>query len=434
MKVRTGWMATCLVAVAAMGFAQESEESEGVEEAMQEVSAAVQDKAVPVPATQPVESAKEAEKRESDGYSAMLDKFLAASDENPEVIFHICRNVSAETLRRLLENFLTPAGTVSRSDEEDMIVVSDVPSRLPQIKQILEAADRPVPQVLVEARIVEVEVSDGLDKDIELGFANMGNEAALADVAKSLFVPGFSAAPESSMGAGGSKASTGRLWTYLGNEDAKMWGLINFLASKGRARLLSSPNLAIRRGADGNIMTGEKVPISTLTWNGNTSSESYRFENVGVKLIVRPVMINGSRIRVRVSPEVSNITREYIGQNGSRVPYIGVRSATTELEANAGEMVVIGGLLRDELRTTERRVPYLASIPLLGWFFRSDKNETITSQLVIFLTMRLIEPGNPGQYEALQSGKVPTEIRERVQIIEQQILEENATSKKGLKP
>lgn len=81
---------------------------------------------------------------------------------------------SAEAMRRLSENFLTPAGTVGRSDEDDIVVVSDLPSKLPQLKQIIEQADQPVAQVLVDARIIELEISNDLTRDVNMGIAQTG--------------------------------------------------------------------------------------------------------------------------------------------------------------------------------------------------------------------------------------------------------------------
>ena len=83
-------------------------------------------------------------------YAQLLEKFVSESSE--ELIVHTvrCQHVSAETLRRLVENFLSPGGTVACSDEDDILVVSDTPTRMEQIKGIIADADLPVPQVLVE--------------------------------------------------------------------------------------------------------------------------------------------------------------------------------------------------------------------------------------------------------------------------------------------
>ena len=360
---------------------------------------------------------------ESVDYTRLLEQFLKASDEQTEVYFYRCKYISAETMRRLLENFLTPAGTVGRSDEDDIVVVSDLPSRLPQLKQIVEQADQPVAQVLVEARIVELEISNDLTRDVNMGIAQTGASDSVRRIFQDILDPNSSSVSGTEdLGdvytAG--KREDGSLWTFVGVDKIKIWAMINYLEQKGRARILSSPNLVIRRGADGNIMNGEKIPVLERTITGSSESISTRFENVGVKLIVRPMMISGKRIHVKVNPEVSSAPRT-VQTGGFETPIIVVRSASTQLEANDGELITIGGLMREEQRVVDKRVPYLADIPYLGVLFQSKQIKTFTSQIVIFMTMRLVEPG---AYEALalkgQSG-VPANIRERVQEIEDEV-------------
>ena len=363
---------------------------------------------------------------ESADYTRLLEQFLKSDEEQLEVVFYRCRYISAETMRRLLENFLTPAGTVGRSDEDDIVVVSDVPSRLPQLKQILEQADHPVAQVLVEARIVELEISDDLVRDIHMGVAKMGESDSVRKIFQDLLIPNSAGAGVEDLtrtfSAG--KGSDGRLWSFAGFDQVKIWAMINFLQERGRARILSSPNLVIRRGADGNIMTGEKVPVLSRTITGSSESISTRFENVGVKLIVRPLMISGTRIHVKVNPEVSSSSRT-VDTGGFETPVIVVRSASTELEANDGELITIGGLMRQEQRETEKRIPYLADIPYLGLLFQYKKTKAFTSQIVIFMTMRLVEPGAFDQVSGAQATGVTEELRTRVQVIEDEITREN---------
>lgn len=389
----------------------------------------------PQPGTQdPAESAVAPETMapaadaESVDYTRLLERFLKSDDEQLEVVFYRCKYVGGETMRRLLENFLTPAGTVGRSDEDDVVVVSDVPARLPHLQKILEQADQPVAQVLVEARIVELEISDDLTRDINMGFAKTGGSDSVRKTFQELLLPGTSAdsgTEDLKNTASAGKGSDGHLWTFVGLDQVKIWAMINYLEEKGRARILSSPNLVIRRGSDGNIMTGEKVPVLERTITGSSESISTRFENVGVKLIVRPIMISGKRIHVKVNPEVSSSSRT-VDTGGFETPVIVVRSASTELEANDGELITIGGLMRQEERETERRVPYLADIPYLGLLFQYKYNKAFTSQIVIFMTMRLVEPG---AYEKasgeMQPGSMPEDIRKRVESIEKEVTEDN---------
>jgi len=362
-------------------------------------------------------------------YTRLLEQFLKADDAQLETVFFRCKYVSGEAMRRLVENFLTPAGTAARSDEDDVVVVSDVPARLPQLKQIMDQADQPVPQVLVEARIVELEISDDLVRDIHMGVAKTGASDSVRKIFQELLLTDSGSSSgtedlENTFTAG--KGSDGHLWTFVGLDQVKIWMMINYLQEKGRARILSSPNLVIRRGSDGNIMTGEKVPVLERTITGSSESISTRYENVGVKLLVSPVMISGKRIHVKVNPEVSSSSRT-VDTGGFETPVIVVRSASTELEANDGELITIGGLMRLEQRVTERRVPYLADIPYLGVLFQYKETKAFTSQIVIFMTMRLVSPGEYERVSGEQEGGVSEEFRDRVQKMQDTVIKSNET-------
>ena len=364
-------------------------------------------------------------------YTQLLERFVEASSE--ELIVHTvrCQHVSAETLRRLVENFLSPGGTVACSDEDDMLVVHDTPTRMEQIKQIIEDADKSVPQVLVEARIVEFELSDDFTKEVDLGFANVGDSESLRKMFTSLILPATAvtegAVTEMDASAGG--GSSGRIWAFGGNDSFKMWALVRYLQAKNYARLLSSPNIVIRRGADGNIITGEQVPIPTETTTGSSIQKTVVYKDVGVKLIVRPLMVSDDRIRLRINPEFSSISRYDVD---SKAPYFALRSASTELEARSGDMIVLGGLLRKEERIMDTRVPYLSNIPLIGWFFKGKTNRSVTSQLVIFMTPYLITPESAVERDATQMGKIPEALRGKIQEIERQVNDVEAQPWKAL--
>ncbi len=372
------------------------------------------------------ESEKPTTPKTNANYSQLLEKFL--SNQQEKYILHTvrCQHVSAETLRRLVENFLSPAGTVACSGEDDVLIISDTPERIEQVKEIVKEADQPVPQILVEARIVEFELSDALNKEVNIGFKAMGDSDPLRKVFGNLILPGYDAFGTSVEGVDASAGggSNGRIWAFGGNDSYKIWGLVNYLQTKDCARLLSSPNIVIRRGADGNITTGEKVPIETETTTGSSISKSTRFENVGVKLIVRPIMVADDRIRLRINPEFSNIARYDLI---SKAPYIALRSATTELEAKSGDMIILGGLLRKEERETDTHIPYLWRIPVLGWFFTGKTTRAITTQLVIFMTPYLITPKSASERNQAQTGKISEPLRLKMQEIEKQIYDENQT-------
>jgi type II secretory pathway component GspD/PulD (secretin) len=203
---------------------------------------------------------------------------------------------------------------------------------------------------------------------------------------------------------------------------------IKFLETKGYAEILSAPNLVLRRGAEGNIVTGQDVPIQSSTQTGGANTISTTFKSVGIKLRVTPLSVTNGRVRLLVAPEVSNV-QEY---TTSGAPLVAVRSASTELQMRDGQLVSIGGLLRKEQRQSQRRIPLLSEIPLLGWFFRSHTRETVGSQLVIFLSVRILDEASLDT-ATLHPAPVTPEAQKALDGMKQSLMQPPSSLKSDLK-
>lgn len=199
---------------------------------------------------------------------------------------------------------------------------------------------------------------------------------------------------------------------YDPDEQAIFSAFLTFLERNGTAQILSSPSLILRRGHTGNILSGEDIPITKSNVGSGGTSYSVDYKSVGIKLRVTPQSIFDERVVLEVSPEVSNIIR-YEESAAGRNPVVAIRNANTMLEMNDGYMVSIGGLLREEEIKTERRVPILGSIPLLGTLFRASTSETIRSQLVIFLSVKIVNPDNL-TVESIDTKGVSEELQQQI--------------------
>ncbi len=326
-------------------------------------------------------------------YGKIIKGISENTAETKEMMVYECKHIRGEGLRRSIENFLTPAGTVSNSDESDIVIIFDEKTQLPLLKKIAESLDKPVPQVLVEARVVEFTIDSNYQKEVNLDLKVFENlmtidkmPASSMDFVRRI-TDAYVTAGTNLQNTQGSMA-----WThYNAGNNTLLTAYLKFLESRGRAEILSAPNLILRRGTDGSIITGEEVPIQTQTVTSGSVSTSTQFKSVGIKLRVSPIMISEGRVWLSVSPEVSNVTRV----DTSGAPIIAIRNANTELEVLDGQLIALGGLLRKEDRVSERRVPVLSQIPLLGHLFRGKIVSTVQSQLVIFLSIRILDENSP---------------------------------------
>lgn len=307
-----------------------------------------------------------------------------------EIYIYDCKYVQAANLRRVLEEFISADGMVAESSESDQLVMSDTVENLQAMKGIIKRLDQPVPQILVEARIVELNVESDLEKEVDLFYQNVGTDlltgelAVVDEIGTRLGVAG--AAPNT--GQGGIVDS--QIWNQ-GGESLNLF--IRYLETNGKAKILSAPNLIIQRGKEGSIVTGEEVPILSQTTSSGGVTTSTEFKSVGIKLSVKPTMISGDRVRLEVNPEVSTVIGFSVAGDVSN-PIIAVRQARTELEVRDGQLISMAGLLQSTDRDTNRRTPIFSKVPVLGSLFKSDRVQSEQTQLIIFLNIKILEFGD----------------------------------------
>ena len=359
-------------------------------------------------------------------YSKLIKGISGGSAETKEMMVYQCQHIRGEGLRRSLENFLTPAGTVACGDESDIVIIFDEKTQHPLLKKIAESLDQPVPQILVEARVVEFTIDSNYEKEVNLdvkAFQNLEDVKGLPGTSMD-FVRRITDAYVTP-GTNLQNTQGSMAWTHFnGANNTLLTAYLKFLESRGRAEILSAPNLILRRGTDGSIITGEEVPIQTQTVTSGSVSTSTQFKSVGIKLRVSPIMISGDRVWLSVSPEVSNVTRV----DASGAPIIAIRNANTELEVRNGQLIALGGLLRKEDRVSERRVPILSQIPLLGHLFRGKMTSTVQSQLVIFLSIQIIDDNLP----IVKPGELTKPAEKYIDVIKKEMIQPPATLKRDL--
>lgn len=361
-----------------------------------------------------------------DEYAKIAASFASEVNEEKKVVFHECQHIQGETLVQVLENFLTPAGTVAVSEEADLVVISDVKKNLELLKRIAAEVDQPVKQVLVEARIVEFGIDSNFDKEVNLEFQKFVNVAKIPNLPTD-YMDYVKKLSDAFVDPGGNMLNTRGAMSYMGynsNRETLLSAFVQYLETKGKATILTAPNLILRRGVEGNIITGEEVPIKTTTSTANSTDITTTFKSVGIKLRVKPVMVQGDRIRLDVNPEVSNVSRT---DEETGAPIIAVRNAKTELELRDGQLVSIGGLLRNEERSRKRRVPILSSIPLLGHLFRGTSQQTVRSQLVIFIRVTILDD-NMNQLPALRTLELPEATSQELKDAEMKLKGDDAES------
>ena len=166
--------------------------------------------------------------------------------------------------------------------------------------------------------------------------------------------------------------------------------LITALETKGLVRTLAEPNLTTLSGVNASFLAGGQIPIRVPDNNGNTTL-SYR--DFGVKLNFTPVVLDGDRIQVHLTPEVSGLN----GVTNGGDPIFSTRNLDATVELRDGQSFSVAGLLQSNTDLSQNQLPWLGDVPVIGALFKSSSFKKHETELVVIVTPRLVQPSTPGQ-------------------------------------
>ena len=241
-----------------------------------------------------------------------------------------------------------------------------------------------VPQVLLEVKVAEVskKLTDKLGASISAGGSRGSFTYSLLG---GFLTGGVLSSPAGSTGAG---ISLGR-----GNETIKLEAEIK----NGLIKVLAEPNIMAVSGQEGSFLAGGKIfiPVPQSSSSGvSTITLEEREYGVGLKFL--PSVLEGGKINLRVTPEVSELALEGTtvksGSNSTVLPTISTRRASTTVQLMDGQSFAIGGLIKNNVTETVTGFPFLSEIPILGALFRSSEFINDRSELMFLVTPRLVKP------------------------------------------
>lgn len=276
-----------------------------------------------------------------------------------------------------------------------LIVVTDEETN-ESIKTIVESLDRPKPQVLINVVFVQVTHDRGLDLGTEATWTGrLAVKTEPATIASSRFGLADALNDPTKFGA---------FYRILG-EDIN--ATIHALSSMGKTEILSRPSILTRNSQQATIMVGQSVPIITnsrVVDQTNATINTVQYQDVGIILRVTPFITADGLVEMIVSPEISSLSATTVPiSNTVSSPVIDKRSADTVVVTPSERTVVIGGLISTEVKETDSKVPLLGDIPLLGYAFKRKQKSNTKTELLIFLTPRVVQ--NPGDLAQASAGE-----------------------------
>lgn len=291
----------------------------------------------------------------------------------------------------------TTGGKVSIQADESLnaLVIRAEPAQMTEIKSVISQLDVRRAQILIEAAIVEVTGDNGNQLGFQYATGNEEDGVAgvnFSNVGVSVngILNAILANDPTATGGLGDGITIGGGETDA-NGDLK-WGMImQALASTTAANLLSTPSILTLDNQEASIIVGENVPFVTGQSTSTGAGVSNPFttiqrEDVGLTLKVTPHLAGHSSIRLELEQETSSVKDSITSSTTQPVDIVTTkRKIQTTVLADDGETIVLGGLIRDDIRDSVSKVPLLGDIPILGVLFRSTKKSRSKQNLMVFL-------------------------------------------------
>ena len=276
------------------------------------------------------------------------------------------------------------------------LVVTAPPEIMRQVKDVVAQLDIRRSQVLVEAIIAEVSVSKSRQLGIDSAVLNDERIAAanILDPQTLGALGGLSAAGSSDLGASALGALIGSGLNVVGGQindsGSSFVFLLKALSGDGNTNILSTPSLVTMDNEEAEISVGQEVPFLTGSFSntGGTTGAVNPFQtidrrDVGITLGITPQINEGETIQLAINQEVSQVVQ---GATGAAVDLItNKRTLNTTVMVDSGDILVLGGLIDDQVRESDQRVPILGDIPVLGNLFRSRSSTKEKRNLMIFI-------------------------------------------------
>ncbi|MEO0696938.1 MAG: secretin N-terminal domain-containing protein [Pseudomonadota bacterium] len=266
------------------------------------------------------------------------------------------------------------------------LIFSGTPREFARLRSLIDSIDQPASEVLIEATIAQVTLSDSINSGVEWVINNIGGMDAF-DIS------------QGGLGLGGGGLDVA-VRDFSGDTDAVVD--LNAFAENSQVSLLATPRIVARSGSSARVQVGSEVPTLSAQRVGvggglnNDVVSSVVYRSTGIILEIEPIVFADGRIDLNIRQEVSSTAA---GTGDVSSPTFNNTSVATQLSLDDGSTAVIGGLIQDNLEETERGIPILKDLPLVGQAFAVNATSADRTELVILITAYVLRDKH--QKEAL---------------------------------
>ena len=332
----------------------------------------------------------------------------------------------------IITTMLSERGKVKLVIQRNAIVVTDTPTHVFRIGEVIKRLDQPSAQAYIDSKVVKTQLDKGENLGIRWNLASSGISSGPARPTLFPFATSPTTGAEhmgpvlsqffpqtsgSSSTTGSSSAGTvaqntsdprsfplpdlavsNRTYTFGTLDLTQFSALLSFLQSRTNTKVVSNPRIVVLNNQTAKVKVGSEIPIPSFERNSTTGAfevTGFSFRDVGVVLSVTPHINTANEVLVDLKPEVSALGSTITFTTSLAAPSFDVTNAETQVLIRSGETIAIGGLLQDSLSVSDQQVPYLANLPLVGKIFRSKRQTEGSSnrnvETLFFVTVTVVD-------------------------------------------
>lgn len=279
-------------------------------------------------------------------------------------------------------------GSVRSDERSNTLVISALPKRMNEIERIVHALDEKTREVLIETKIIRINLSDDFDMGIDWQkvFRDTSNDHGLRK-----FMPVLSNTFRPLASTGATRFGTLQIGNAATDE---LSATIDLLQTVGQTKILATPRIAVIDRETARILIGTREAfVTTTTTTGQTTSttaENVTFVDVGISMEVSPIINDDGYVTMKIKPEISSVGRTLTTPTNNQIPIIDTTLAETDVLVKDGTTIIIGGLRQNQKTKTVRKIPIVGSLPFVGAAFRNTDEDIDKVEIVIFLTPYIV--------------------------------------------
>ena len=315
--------------------------------------------------------------------------------------------LDAKSLKQVIDRMSSEHGSIAINEKNNSLIVCDTKENLARIFVEIKKADKTPHQILIEVVILDVQLND--DTEIGVNWDILSNERDDIGYRQNFTTNRLRSTPETDTTIGDATAFN---TTGLGGSFSVITGtvrnVVHLLQQKRHIEILASPRVMMVSGQSASIQAVEELPYTEIrdtAAGGAAAITTTEFKNVGIQLDVEATLTDNGDIFLTVDAEQNVAT----GRSDTEIPIVDTRKANTSLLLKDGQVVIFGGLRRQEKTKEVDQIPILGDLPIIGELFKSTNTIVKNSELIVFISPHIYK-GEPIGDDAMSKYK---EIRDK---------------------